>query len=86
MAAPVINSITVVPDPVLTGQTATITIDASDPDATTVNFTVVVSDAAGNQATGVIPLVISDPLTYSVTASSGTVLPGGSPNVFTWSE
>jgi hypothetical protein len=86
MATPVINSITVVPDPVPTGQTATITIDASDPDARTVMFDVTVTDSAGNTATGQITGSVTDPLSYAVTADSGTVTATGQPNVFTWSE
>lgn len=86
MAAPVISSITVAPDPVPTGQTATITIEASDPDARTVTFTAVVTDSAGNQTSGQGTFTTSDPLTYSVTVDSGTITPTAEPNVFTWSE
>jgi hypothetical protein len=84
MAAPVINSITVTPDPVPVGQTATITVDASDPDAQTVTVSVTVTDSGGNTTTGQSTFPISDPLTYLVTADSGTVTATAQANVFTW--
>lgn len=86
MANPIIDSITVSPDPVPTGQTATITVVAHDPDATAVTFDVTVTDSAGNTAAGQVAGSVADPLTYAVTASTGTVTQGGAPNVFTWSE
>lgn len=86
MANPVINSITVNPDPVPEGQTATITVDASDADAQTVTVSVTVTDSGGNQASGQATFPISDPLTYDVTVDVGTVTVTGQANVFTWSE
>lgn len=86
MANPIIDSITVSPDPVPTGQTATITVVAHDPDATSVTFNVTVTDSAGNTASGQISSSVADPLTYQVSASTGTITPTGQPNVFTWVE
>lgn len=86
MAAPIIDSITVSPDPVPTGQTAVITILAHDTDAQVVTFDVTVTDSAGNTATGQISSSVSDPLTYAVTASVGTITQGAAPNEFVWSE
>jgi hypothetical protein len=86
MANPVIDSIIVSPDPVPTGQTATVTVVAHDPDATTVTFNVTVTDSAGNTASGQISSSVADPLTYQITANVGTVTPTGQPNVFIWSE
>lgn len=86
MADPIIDSITVSPDPVPTGQTATITVVAHDPDATPVTYNVTVTDSAGNTASGQVAGSVADPLTYAVTASTGTVTPTGQPHVFTWAE
>jgi len=86
MAAPIIDSITVSPDPVPTGQTATITVIAHDPDQTTQVFTVIVRDAAGNESTpGTVQINIADPITYEGSVSGGTVTHNGA-GVFTWSE
>lgn len=86
MANPIIDSITVNPDPVPTGQSATVTIVAHDSDAQAVTFNVTVTDAQGNTASGQISSAVTDPLTYQVTANVGTVTQGGQPNVFLWSE
>lgn len=86
MAAPVIDSITVSPDPVPAGQTATITVVAHDSDATSVTFDVTVTDSQGNTASGQIASSVADALTFAVAASSGTVTPTGQPNVFSWSQ
>lgn len=85
MANPIIDSITVTPDPVPTGQTATITVVAHDPDQRTEVFTVIVRDAAGNEGTGTVDINIADPLSYEGSVTGGTATHDGA-GVFTWSE
>jgi hypothetical protein len=90
MAAPVITSVTVTypagQTSLVPGQSATITVVATDPDNRIVTVTVVVADASG--ATSVptpVTVVVNDPLTYTATADSGTVVPvAGSPGKFTY--
>lgn len=81
MAAPIIDSITVSypagKTSVSPGETATITVVAHDVDSQTVQVSVTVKDAAGNVGTGQVPVVVSDPLTYSATAPTGTITGGG---------
>lgn len=85
MAAPIIDSIEVVypagKTTVALGETAQIVVKAHDPDAQTVQVGVTVTDPAGNKGTGQVAVVISDPLTYSATAPSGTITGGGTSNV-----
>lgn len=85
MANPIIDSITVSPDPVPTGQTTTITVVAHDPDQRTETFTVIIRDVAGNEGTGQVDFNITDPLTYEGSVTGGTVTHDGA-GVFMWSE
>ena len=85
MAAPIITAITVVPDPIPVGQGATVTVEAFDPDASTVHLSVVVTDSQGNPQTGQTVMTVSDPLTYQVTADQGTVTQDATnPAVWYW--
>ena len=51
MAAPIITSVTVNPDPVPPGETATIEVTAYDPDEGAFTVTGTVTDTAGNATT-----------------------------------
>lgn len=71
---PVIRTLTITPATVQPGQSATVTVDAIDPDAKTVTATAKVSDAAGNEATATTILTVGDPLTYDVKTDDPTVV------------
>ena len=85
MATPIIDSISVAypagKSSVAPGETAVITVVAHDPDSQTVMVGVTVTDAAGNAGSGQVPVVISDPLVFSASASSGTITGGGTSNM-----
>lgn len=84
MANPIIDSITISPNPVPPGQPAVITVIAHDPDQQSFTFTVVVSDSGGNETTGQGAFSVNDPLTYVGTVDGGTVTPGSTPGIFNW--
>ena len=85
MAAPIIQTISITPDPVPVGQQATIIIDAYDPDASVVSADVIVTDSQGNQQIGSGSFTVSDPLTFQVTVNSGSVSQdAANPNVWYW--
>jgi hypothetical protein len=85
MATPVIDSITVQypagQTSLAPGQTADVVVMAHDGDSQTVQVAVEVTDAQGNKGNGQVPVVISDPVTYSATAPSGTITGGGTSNI-----
>ena len=82
MAAPVISSITVVPDPVLPGGTTVVTINATDPDSTAVTLVGTATDAAGAATPQNVVITIQDVLTYALTGApvGWTVTQRGAPN------
>lgn len=88
MANPVINSIVVGypggQSSLHPGQSASVTVNATDADAQTVTVAVTVTDSAAHVGTGQTSVVISDPLTYTATAPSGTITGGGASNVLTY--
>jgi len=85
MAAPIIDSVTVYPDPVSVGGTATVTIIAHDPDEVTYTITGTVTDSTGNETPFTAEALTSDPLTYTATTDVGTLTQDDSqPNVFHW--
>lgn len=77
MSAPVINGVTVTYPGTQTsaqpGQQVRLTVDATDADNYTITVNVTVKDAAGNQTAVASSVTVSDPLTYSATASAGTI-------------
>jgi len=86
VGAPIISGVEVSPDPVPTGQQATITVAAFDPDGKQVLAEAMVVDSAGQVATKSFTFTVSDTLTYAVTVDSGVVTQDPSdPSVFIWS-
>jgi len=87
MATPVITNVSVVypagKTSVAPGEIAQIFVTASDPDTRLVRVDLVVTDQAGVSGTGSVDIVVTDPLTYSATAPSGTVS-SVSPGVFSF--
>lgn len=77
MASPVITSVDVVYPNGLgykePGQPAEIFITAADSDNTTIEVSVKVTDANGNETTGVATIVQSDKLTYAVTSTTAGI-------------
>ncbi len=89
MAAPIIDSIVVTypagQTALTPGQSATITVNAHDPDAQAHTFSVTVTDAEGNAGTGQVVIPVQDPLTYTATVDGGgTITGGGTSNAFTY--
>ena len=85
MAAPIIQSVTVTPNPVPSGQTATITVNAYDPDEGTFKIDGTVTDQAGNVANFSATGRTSDPLSYEAEVDVGTLTQDNDrPNVFYW--
>jgi len=87
MATPIIDSAVAAPSTVSPGGSFVVTIIAHDPDARALTLSAVVTDAEGNSSAPVsIPLVISDPITYALSAPTGAgftiTARAGSPNVF----
>ncbi len=81
MAAPIITSITVVPNPVLPGGTTVVTYDATDPDNVTVQFPGGVSDASGGLTPATVSITVQDILTYILGPVTGwTVVQRMAPN------
>jgi hypothetical protein len=70
---PVIRTVTVTPSTIKPGETATVTVDAFDPDSRTVTATAEVADAAGNIATATTLLTVGDPLAFKLTADDSKV-------------
>lgn len=70
---PVIRSVTVTPNTVQPGGTATVTIDAYDPDSRSVTFEGSVTDSNGNVTHASTTLTVGDPLTYSLTCGDPSV-------------
>lgn len=65
---PVINDLLLEPKgPYTPGQTFTVTVVASDPDARLITMTVRVSDQAGGFDERTVDIEVTDPLTYTVT-------------------
>lgn len=67
MAAPIIRSVVATPSSLLPGQSATVVIDAYDPDARSVRISGSVVDVHGSRAEAVTVLTVGDPLTYELT-------------------
>jgi hypothetical protein len=90
MAAPIISNVAVAypvgQTTLRPGQVATITVTASDPDAQVITLTVVAEDSSNNEsAPATVQVTIADPLTFSATASAGTVTPiAGQPGKFNY--
>ena len=83
MANPIIDSITIEPNPIPTGQEALVTILAHDPDALTLTVNATVTDSSGNTTEVSATATTSDPLTYTATTDVGTLTQDDSqPNVF----
>lgn len=74
MAAPVLESITVDPEVIPPGGTATITVVASDGDNRTATVTITGTDSTGATVTGEATIRISDPVTVVATVD-GVELP-----------
>lgn len=70
---PVIRTLTVSPSTIKPGETATVTVDAFDPDSRTVTATAEVADAAGNIATATTLLTVGDPLEFQLATDDPTV-------------
>lgn len=86
MSAPLIGEVRVNPNPVPTGQQATITVVASDPDGRQILAEATVMDTAGQVAKKSFTFTVSDPLTYTVSVDTGVVAQDPSdPAVFIWS-
>ena len=85
MAAPIIDSVTITPDPVPVGGTAVVTIVAHDPDEVTYTIAGTVTDSSGNQTPFTAEARTSDPLTYAASVDVGVLTQDDSqPNVFYW--
>lgn len=84
MANPVIDSIVIVPATVPTKGTATVTINAHDPDARAFTITGTVTDSTGAKATGTQTGQVVDPLTFAAAVDVGILTPTSQPNVFTY--
>jgi len=85
MTAPIIDQVTVTPDPVPVGGTATVTILAHDPDEITYTITGTVTDSTGNETPFTAEARTSDPLVYTATTDVGTLTQDDSqPNVYYW--
>jgi len=85
MAEPIIDNITVSPDPVPIGGTATVTILAHDPDQKSYTVSGTATDTSGNDATFTVTINVADPLTYQATVDEGVLTQDtAKPNVFRW--
>lgn len=85
MAAPIIDSVTVTPDPVPEGESAIVRIAAHDPDATVVNVTGTATDSTGASSPFSGQFSRSDPLTYEAAVDVGHLMQDQTdPSVFVW--
>lgn len=73
MAAPIITSVTIEPDPVPAGSQATITVNAYDPDQGEFTVTGTVTDSAGTEVPFSATGRTSDPLVYEAVVDVGTL-------------
>lgn len=73
MAAPVITNVSLDKASYAPGETAVLTFDATDPDTKTLQVTIKVSDNSGASGTQVVDLVVTDPLSATVTDTDGRV-------------
>jgi len=70
MANPIVTAVVDKPAPVI-GDVVTLTINYSDPDATSATITVTGTDAEGHVATVTTTYSVSDPVALTVVDSSG---------------
>lgn len=79
MAVPVISSATFDKTSVKPGESATLTVVASDPDSRTVTIDIKATDSAGAAVTGAAVLTVGDPVvvTATTTAPGVTITPAG---------
>jgi hypothetical protein len=84
--APIIDSITASPSVVAPNGSFVVSIVAHDPDSKSWTLAGNVTDSAGNAVTSSVVVTVSDPLTYSLVAPTGsgfTITPrAGQPGVF----
>lgn len=73
MAAPIVDSVVITPSTIAPGGSADIKVNAHDPDTGLVTLTGTVRDQAGNVANVSGTVTITDALTFTLTASRGTV-------------
>jgi hypothetical protein len=72
MAAPIVSGSLDNQAPTI-GQVLTLTVNYSDPDATTNTITITGTDAEGHPGTATVTYTVGDPVTLAVADSSGRV-------------
>lgn len=85
MPGPTVSEIRVDPNPVPTGQKATITVVAFDPDGREIAAEATVIDRTGQAARKSFTFTVSDPLTFQASTDVGAVTQDpDDPAVFVW--
>lgn len=85
MSTPVIRSISVNPPVVPPGGSATITVDAFDPDDGVATIKIEFTDGSGNKTEGEATIAVKDSLSASATTDRGTISQTGS-FTFVWTD